>query len=191
MRASDPELDVKDAAARLSRRRESSCGQRTICGQPRRAAERTTWREWREPGESASRARPAAEKSRSAAAADRTASATQDELAANDLALMTARAEVTRLAATKQEFDRGVGLDTNQAVLRVQQIQNEVAALDEKVRQGRITAPADGTLYSLPVKAGDYVKLGICWRKWRTCTRFACVRSSMSRSSARWKRMSR
>jgi HlyD family secretion protein len=53
-----------------------------------------------------------------------------------------------------------VKLDTNQAALHVQQIENEIAALDEKVRQGRITAPADGTLYSLPVKAGDYVKLG-------------------------------
>jgi HlyD family secretion protein len=86
--------------------------------------------------------------------------ATQEELAANDLALTKAQAEVTRLAAAKQEFDRSVKLDTNQAALHVQQIENEVAALDEKVRQGRITAPADGTLYSLPVKAGDYVKLG-------------------------------
>ena len=86
--------------------------------------------------------------------------ATQDEVAANDLALTKAQAEVTRLAAAKQEFDRSVKLDTDQAGLHVQQIENEVAALDEKVRQGRITAPADGTLYSLPVKAGDYVKLG-------------------------------
>ena len=86
--------------------------------------------------------------------------ATRDEVAANDLALTKAQAEVTRLAAAKQEFDRSVKLDTDQAGLHVQQIENEVAALDEKVRQGRITAPADGTLYSLPVKAGDYVKLG-------------------------------
>ena len=86
--------------------------------------------------------------------------ATAQELAANDLSLANARAEVTRLAAAKQEFERGVKLDTDRATLQVQQIQNEVAALDEKVRQGRITAPADGTLYSLPVKAGDYVKLG-------------------------------
>jgi len=86
--------------------------------------------------------------------------ATQDELAANDLALTKAQAEVTRLAAAKQEFERSVKLDTDQAELRVQQIENEVGALDEKVRQGRITAPADGTLYSLPVKTGDYVKLG-------------------------------
>jgi HlyD family secretion protein len=86
--------------------------------------------------------------------------ATQEELAANDLALTKAQAEVTRLAAAKQEYERSVKLGTDEAALRVQQIQNEVAALNEKVRQGRITAPADGTLYSLPVKAGDYVKLG-------------------------------
>jgi len=86
--------------------------------------------------------------------------ATQEELAANDLALTKAQSEVTRLAAAKQEFERSLKLDTDQAALHVQQIQNEVAALAEKVRQGRITAPADGTLYSLPVKAGDYVKLG-------------------------------
>src|SRR5882757_3666696 len=86
--------------------------------------------------------------------------ATRDELAANDLALTNAQAEVTRLAAAKQEFERSVKLDTDQAALRVQQIQNAAAALEEKVGQGRITAPADGTLYSMPVKAGDYVKLG-------------------------------
>jgi len=93
--------------------------------------------------------------------------ATQEDLAANDLALTKAQAEVTRLSAAKQEFDRSVRLDTGQAVLHVQQIQSEVAALEEKVRQGRITAPTDGTLYSLgrsaeltPLKAGDYVRVG-------------------------------
>ncbi len=86
--------------------------------------------------------------------------ATQDELASNDVALIKAQAELARLLAVKQEFDRSVKLDSVETMLRVQQIQNEVAALNEKVRQGRITAPADGTLYSLPVKAGDYVKLG-------------------------------
>jgi len=93
--------------------------------------------------------------------------ASQDEVATNDLALTKAQAEVTRLAAVKQEFDRNVRLNADRATLEVQQIQDEVAALEEKVRQGRITAPADGTLYSLgrsaesaQLKAGDYVKLG-------------------------------
>ena len=93
--------------------------------------------------------------------------ATQEELAANDLSLTKAQAEVTRLAAAKQEYDRGVKLEIDRATLQVEQIQNESAALEEKVRQGRITAPADGTLYalgrdaaSLPLKAGDYVRVG-------------------------------
>jgi HlyD family secretion protein len=93
--------------------------------------------------------------------------ATQDELAANDLSLIKAQAEVARLSAAKQEFDRSVNLDKDATVLHVEQIQDEVAALEEKVRQGRIIAPADGTLYSLgrsgestPLKAGDYVRLG-------------------------------
>jgi HlyD family secretion protein len=86
--------------------------------------------------------------------------ATQDELAINDLALTKAQAEVTRLMAAKQEFDRGVKLDSDRAALQVEQLKNEAAALEDKVRQGRITAPADGTLYSLPVKAGDFVKVG-------------------------------
>ena len=86
--------------------------------------------------------------------------ATQDELAANDLALTKTQSEVTRLAAAKQEFDRGVKLDANRAALMVEQEESRVAALEEKVRDGRITAPGDGVLYSLPVKAGDFVKLG-------------------------------
>ena len=86
--------------------------------------------------------------------------ATQEELAANDLALAKAQTEVTRLAAAKQEFERGVKLDSGRSTLQVQQIQSEVAALEQKVRSGLITAPADGTLYSLPVKTGDYVKTG-------------------------------
>jgi HlyD family secretion protein len=86
--------------------------------------------------------------------------ATKDELAANDLELTKAQAEVTRLTAVKAEFDRGVKLDAGRSALQVQQSQSEVAALEEKVRTGRITAPSDGTLYSLPVKNGDFVKTG-------------------------------
>ena len=67
--------------------------------------------------------------------------ATKDELAANELALAKARAEVEKLAAAKQEFVRQVGLDGSQAALAVQQAQSDVAVLEAKVRQGRITAP--------------------------------------------------
>jgi HlyD family secretion protein len=86
--------------------------------------------------------------------------ATKDELATNDLELAKAQTEVTRLAAAKQEFERGVQLDAGRSTLAVQQAQSEAAALEEKVRSGRIAAPADGTLYSLPIKSGDFVKTG-------------------------------
>src|SRR5216684_1741492 len=92
---------------------------------------------------------------RAAKGGGRTDSAAQ---VAGDLA--KAQAEVTRLAAAKQEFDRGVRLDAERAALQVQQAQHEVAALQDKVRNGWITAPVDGTLYSQPAKAGDFVKLG-------------------------------
>jgi HlyD family secretion protein len=94
--------------------------------------------------------------------------ATQDELTANDLELAKAQAQVKQLSAVKQEFEHGVRLDADRTQLQVEQLQSEVAALEEKVRDGRITAPADGTLYALgrssdstsPIKAGDYVKVG-------------------------------
>jgi HlyD family secretion protein len=86
--------------------------------------------------------------------------ATKDELAANELELTKAQAEVTRLTAAKQEFGRGVHLDSQRSSLQVQQAQSEVAALEVKVRDGHIVAPADGTLYSLPVRQGDFVKAG-------------------------------
>lgn len=93
--------------------------------------------------------------------------ATKEELAANEQALVNAKTEVNRLVAAKQEFDRQVQLDAQQGELKVQQTLSEMAALEDKVSNGRITAPADGTLYSLgrsgtarPLKAGDYVKVG-------------------------------
>jgi HlyD family secretion protein len=86
--------------------------------------------------------------------------ATKEDLAANDQALANAKAEVTRLLAVKQQFDQQARLDTERGELQVQQTLSEMAALEDKVNNGRIEAPADGTLYSLPVKAGDYVKLG-------------------------------
>src|SRR5262249_51908585 len=86
--------------------------------------------------------------------------ATVDELTANELALTKAQAEVTRLTAAKAEFDRGVKLDASSAQLQVEQLESEIAALERKVSNRRIAASSDGTLYALPVKAGDFVRLG-------------------------------
>src|SRR6266852_3563144 len=93
-----------------------------------------------------------------------TAVALRDRLQRNHDALerLIAQQAATKeeLAAAKQEFERGVKLDANRASLQVEQLRSEVAALEEKVRGGRIVAPENGTLYSLPVRAGEYVKVG-------------------------------
>ena len=94
--------------------------------------------------------------------------ATKEELAANDLELERAQSQVAQLTAAKEEFERGVKLSASSAALQVEQLRSEVAALEQKVRDGKIVAPADGTLYALgrhadgnlPIKAGDYVHLG-------------------------------
>jgi HlyD family secretion protein len=86
--------------------------------------------------------------------------ATRDELTVNDQSLSVAQSEVKRLTAVKQEFERGVKLDAGRGSLQVEQVRSEIAALRDKVAGGRVTAPADGTLFSLPVKTGDYVHTG-------------------------------
>lgn len=86
--------------------------------------------------------------------------ATKDELATNELALAQARSDLDKLTAAKQEFTRQLGLDASRDELTVQQAQSDVAALEEQVRQGRIVAPFDCTLYSLPARSGLYVRTG-------------------------------
>jgi HlyD family secretion protein len=86
--------------------------------------------------------------------------ATPSEVAQNQLALDGARADVARLEAERAEFTRRATLDVRRQSLLAEQYKSEVASLEEKVRSARVTAPADGTLYSLPVRAGDFVNLG-------------------------------
>ena len=86
--------------------------------------------------------------------------ATPSEVAQNQLAWDRAQSDVMRLEAQKDEFTRRAGLDVRRQSLSAEQYKSQVAALEEKVRSARVTAPVDGTLYSLPVRAGDFVNLG-------------------------------
>jgi HlyD family secretion protein len=86
--------------------------------------------------------------------------ATQDELAQNQAALVQARANLQaleqRMAAIKQQ----AGIDVQTADLRLKQDQGQVQAFETRLRSATVTALLDGTLYSLPVRVGDYVKVG-------------------------------
>jgi HlyD family secretion protein len=86
--------------------------------------------------------------------------ATQEEVAQNQASLAKARANLQALEAKKQALAQRSEVIVEGAGLRVSQAQNLVHALEERVRSATVTAPTDGTLYSLAVKTGDYVKVG-------------------------------
>lgn len=86
--------------------------------------------------------------------------ATQDEVAQNQVALATARANLQTLQNKSAALAQRSSVNAESAGLRVKQAQDQVAALSEKVRSATVTATMDGTLYSLPVRKGDFVKVG-------------------------------
>jgi len=86
--------------------------------------------------------------------------ATQDELAQTQSSLAKARANLQGLEAKKKDLDARASETVESATLRVNQAQELVDSLAEKARSATVIAPTDGTLYSLPVRAGDYVKVG-------------------------------
>jgi len=86
--------------------------------------------------------------------------ATQDELAQNEASLAKARANLQALEARKKDLEQRSSDTVEAAALRVNQEQELINSLNEKVRSATVVAETSGTLYSLPVHAGDYVKVG-------------------------------
>jgi HlyD family secretion protein len=86
--------------------------------------------------------------------------ATQDELAQSRQNLAKAQGNLQALQAKKQDLTSRNTAIVQGAELRVSQSQELAQSLEEKVASATVTAPTDGTLYSLPVHAGDYVKVG-------------------------------
>jgi HlyD family secretion protein len=86
--------------------------------------------------------------------------ATQDEVAQNQAALAKARADLQTFQQKKAALQQRASVNVESTGLRVKQQQDLVEALEEKVHSATVIAPVDGTLYSLPVRKGDFVKLG-------------------------------
>jgi HlyD family secretion protein len=86
--------------------------------------------------------------------------ATQDEVAQNEASLATARANLLMLQQKKAALGQRSTVSVESAGLRAKQAQDQVAALETKVQSATVIAATDGTLYSLPVRKGDYVKVG-------------------------------
>jgi HlyD family secretion protein len=86
--------------------------------------------------------------------------ATSDELAQNRASLAKARANLQALEARKQDLTQRSSAIVQSAALRESEAQDQVSSLEAQVRSATVIAPFDGTLYSLPVNRGDYVKIG-------------------------------
>ena len=86
--------------------------------------------------------------------------ATLYEVAQNRAALAQARATLETLQQKKAGLAERTSGDAERAELRAKQAQDQIQSLQEKLRSATVVAPSDGTLYALPVHAGDYVKVG-------------------------------
>ena len=86
--------------------------------------------------------------------------ATQYELTQNQAALEKAQSRMQQLEQRKEALAARAAVNAQSASLMASQAEDQVRSLEEKVRSATVIAPTGGTLYSLPVRAGDYVKVG-------------------------------
>lgn len=86
--------------------------------------------------------------------------ATPQELERNHAALERAEAALDQAHKAKQEFEHQAEQDEERLTLLVQRSKTLVNDLQDKADSTRVVAPSNGTLYSFPVHAGDFVHTG-------------------------------
>jgi HlyD family secretion protein len=86
--------------------------------------------------------------------------ATQQELTQARANLALTDSDRDRLTASRADFGRQAKIDVDRMVLLVSQAQENLQSLQQKLNSTHVSAPSDGTLYSLPVHVNDPVKEG-------------------------------
>lgn len=86
--------------------------------------------------------------------------ATPDELERNRAALERASADVDHARKAREQLEQQAALDRDRLSISVSHWQAEVKDLQEKVASTQVVAPENGTLFSLPVHAHDFVHTG-------------------------------
>jgi HlyD family secretion protein len=86
--------------------------------------------------------------------------ATPEELEENRLRLTQAEADVRSSEKAKQGLEQQAQLDQGRVALLVEHARATVRDLEGKIESAHASAPFDGTLYSLPIREGDFVKTG-------------------------------
>jgi len=86
--------------------------------------------------------------------------ATLEELDQNRLQLIQAEADVRSAEKVKQTLDQQAQLDQSRVSLLVDHARETVRDLEQKAQSAHGIASVDGTLYSLPIHQGDFMKAG-------------------------------
>jgi HlyD family secretion protein len=86
--------------------------------------------------------------------------ATPEELQQKRLQLTQAEADVQSFEKVKQTLEQQAQLDQGRVALLVEHARATVRELEERLKAAHGTAPFDGTLYSLQIRQGDFVKAG-------------------------------
>ena len=85
---------------------------------------------------------------------------TPEELERNRLQLTQAEADVQSFEKVKRTLDQQAQLDQGRVALLVEHARVTVQDFAERLESAHGIAPFDGTLYSLPIRQGDFVKVG-------------------------------
>jgi HlyD family secretion protein len=86
--------------------------------------------------------------------------ATEQQLIQTQEDLTKAEGTLETLEAKKKDLEQRAAQSVEGAQFRVNQARNLVQSLKAKVASATVVSPLDGTLYSLPVKIGDFVQTG-------------------------------
>ena len=86
--------------------------------------------------------------------------ATQQELTQARANLARTDSERDRLTASRADFARQAKIDVDRLELLVSQAKDNLQSLQQKLNSTHVSAPANGTLYSLPIHVNDPVKEG-------------------------------
>src|SRR5437867_1763056 len=86
--------------------------------------------------------------------------ATRQEVEQVKTALAKAEADKRLIAEKRSAILERSKPQAERATLRIEEARNSIQSLEEKLKAAQVTAPAAGTVYSLPARAGTYVRTG-------------------------------
>lgn len=86
--------------------------------------------------------------------------ATPEELQQSRLRLVEAEADLQSSEKVKQTLEKQAEQDQGRVGMQVEHARSTVRDLEERLQSAHGISPIDGTLYSFPIRQGDFVKAG-------------------------------